>query len=106
MQNLHFSNKLIVSGSTVASLIVYKLSVFHSLCIMISFSQKFVAVTIGNVMEWYDFAVFGSFADIIAVQFFPGKSSKFALLKSFAVFGAAFYARPLGVGFAVMVIDP
>ena len=63
-----------------------------------AFLQKFVAISVGNVMEWYDFAIFGSFADIIALQFFPSdKNSSVALLKSFAVFGAAFYVRPIGV---------
>lgn len=62
------------------------------------FYQKFVAIAVGNLMEWYDFAVFGSFADVIAGQFFPTEAgSNLGLLKSFAVFGAAFYARPLGV---------
>lgn len=61
------------------------------------FAQKFVAVSVGNIMEWYDFAVFGSFADVIALQFFPADTnSNLSLLKSFAVFGAAFYARPIG----------
>jgi len=62
------------------------------------FYQKFLAVSVGNIMEWYDFAVFGCFADVIAEQYFPvASNSNLSLLKSFAVFGAAFYARPLGV---------
>ena len=68
------------------------------------FCTKFVAVAVGNVMEWYDFAVFGSFADVIATQFFPTDSkSNMSLLKSFAVFGAAFYARPMGVSNCMLI---
>ena len=60
----------------------------------------------GNVLEWYDFSIFGYFSDVIGVVFFP-PSDKAAvsstgeyyddnLLKSFAVYGSAFLARPLG----------
>jgi len=52
----------------------------------------------GNILEWYDFAVFGYFSDIIGDNFFPKEEegSNNALVKSFIVFGAAFLARPLG----------
>jgi hypothetical protein len=71
-----------------------------------SFYRKFVAVSVGNVMEWYDFAVFGCFADVIADQFFPSVgNSNIGLLKSFAVFGAAFYARPAGVRMSYMTVS-
>eukprot|EP00978_Attheya_sp_CCMP212_P022262 scaffold66157_cov52-Attheya_sp.AAC.3 len=49
----------------------------------------------GNVMEWYDFAVFGYFADILAKVFFPPDSAN-ALVSSYVVFGAAFAVRPIG----------
>eukprot|EP00550_Attheya_septentrionalis_P004360 CAMPEP_0198281834 /NCGR_PEP_ID=MMETSP1449-20131203/1708_1 /TAXON_ID=420275 /ORGANISM="Attheya septentrionalis, Strain CCMP2084" /LENGTH=471 /DNA_ID=CAMNT_0043977783 /DNA_START=124 /DNA_END=1539 /DNA_ORIENTATION=- len=49
----------------------------------------------GNVMEWYDFAVFGYFADILSKVFFPPDAAN-ALVSSYVVFGAAFVVRPIG----------
>eukprot|EP00548_Thalassiothrix_antarctica_P008745 CAMPEP_0194154192 /NCGR_PEP_ID=MMETSP0152-20130528/59644_1 /TAXON_ID=1049557 /ORGANISM="Thalassiothrix antarctica, Strain L6-D1" /LENGTH=490 /DNA_ID=CAMNT_0038860093 /DNA_START=120 /DNA_END=1592 /DNA_ORIENTATION=+ len=52
----------------------------------------------GNVLEWYDFAVFGFFADTISEVFFPPeeKGDNTALMESFAIFGGAFFMRPIG----------
>ncbi|GMH92288.1 hypothetical protein TL16_g12301 [Triparma laevis f. inornata] len=51
----------------------------------------------GNILEWYDFAIFGYFSDIISKVFFPpNQSGHAALIESFAVFGGAFIARPIG----------
>lgn len=50
----------------------------------------------GNAMEWFDFAAFGAFADILGELFFPNDSPAVQLLKSMAIFGAAFVMRPLG----------
>src|ERR1700742_198144 len=54
------------------------------------------AAAIGNLLEWYDFGVYGFLAVLIATNFFPGSDPTTALLKSFAAFGVAFLARPLG----------
>jgi MHS family proline/betaine transporter-like MFS transporter len=54
------------------------------------------AASIGNFVEWFDFAVYGFLATIIAEQFFPSGDAKVALLKTFAVFAVAFAFRPLG----------
>jgi MFS transporter, MHS family, proline/betaine transporter len=54
------------------------------------------AAVIGNVLEWYDFAVYGYVATIIAKNFFPGGDEVSALLATFATFGIGFAARPLG----------
>jgi MHS family proline/betaine transporter-like MFS transporter len=51
---------------------------------------------IGNVLEWFDFAVYGYFASIIGRQFFPQSSPSAQLLLSFAVFAIGFGARPIG----------
>jgi MFS transporter, MHS family, proline/betaine transporter len=48
--------------------------------------------TIGNALEWYDFAIFASFAGIIGQQFFPTAS----LLSVYGLFAVAFVVRPLG----------
>ena len=50
----------------------------------------------GNVLEWYDFAVFGFFSDIIGETFFPPQAGHSQTVESFAVFGLAFLARPFG----------
>lgn len=55
-----------------------------------------VAGAIGNFIEWYDFAVYGYFATIIAGQFFPSDNRVASLLATFAVFAVAFFMRPLG----------
>jgi MHS family proline/betaine transporter-like MFS transporter len=51
---------------------------------------------IGNVMEWYDFAVYGYFASIIGRQFFPSDNPSVSLLAAFGAFAAGFLVRPLG----------
>jgi len=55
-----------------------------------------VATVLGNSLEWFDFAVYAFFAAIIAKNFFSTEDSSTALLKTFAVFGVGFIARPLG----------
>lgn len=50
----------------------------------------------GNVLEWYDFAVFGYFAPIIGAQFFPSGNHLTSLLSAFGVFAAGYMMRPLG----------
>lgn len=51
---------------------------------------------IGNTMEWYDFAVYGYFAAVIAPQFFPSSSPAVSLIAAFGAFAAGFIVRPLG----------
>ncbi len=55
-----------------------------------------VAGTIGNVIEWYDFAVYAYFAPTIGTLFFPSDVPNRSLLLSFGVFGVGFFMRPLG----------
>ncbi|CAJ1936007.1 unnamed protein product [Cylindrotheca closterium] len=58
---------------------------------------KTLAGVAGNVLEWYDFAVFGYFSDILGKVFFPPhQAENVALMEAFAVFGGAFVMRPLG----------
>lgn len=54
------------------------------------------ASAIGNFVEWFDFAVYGFLATLIATQFFASQDPSVALLKTFAVFAVAFALRPLG----------
>mmetsp|Transcript_11858 Transcript_11858/g.24487 ORF Transcript_11858/g.24487 Transcript_11858/m.24487 type:complete len:541 (+) Transcript_11858:59-1681(+) len=56
-----------------------------------------LAGVMGNVLEWYDFAVFGFFSDVIGRVFFPkDQSEDLSVMESFAVFGGAFLMRPVG----------
>jgi MHS family proline/betaine transporter-like MFS transporter len=55
-----------------------------------------LAGLIGNVLEWFDFAVYGYFASDIGSQFFPQSSPAAQQLLAFAVFALGFVARPFG----------
>lgn len=55
-----------------------------------------VGASIGNAVEWFDFAIYGFLATFIAAEFFPAGDDTAALLNTFAIFAAAFFARPLG----------
>jgi MHS family proline/betaine transporter-like MFS transporter len=55
-----------------------------------------IAGLAGNVMEWYDFGVYGFFAFAIGSQFFPSHDPATSLLASFSVFAVGFLARPMG----------
>jgi MFS transporter, MHS family, proline/betaine transporter len=54
------------------------------------------ASLIGNVMEWYDFGIYGYFAVAIGASFFPAADRTSSTLAAFAVFAVGFLARPLG----------
>ena len=51
---------------------------------------------VGNLLEWYDFAVYGYLATVLAKKFFPAGDELTALLSTFAAFGVGFVVRPLG----------
>lgn len=60
-------------------------------------SAKLIAAgAIGNVLEWYDFAVYGYFASVIGRTFFPGEDPVAQLLSAYGIFAVGFVARPLG----------
>jgi len=72
-------------------------------------TMQTIAGVMGNVLEWYDFALFGFFSDIIAQVFFPPSDAAdddaidygaeidtSNLINSFAVYGGAFLMRPVG----------
>ena len=54
------------------------------------------AATIGNVMEWYDFGIFGFLAGSLALNFFPRDDPRTSLLNTFLIFGVGLVFRPLG----------
>lgn len=54
------------------------------------------ASSVGTLIEWYDFYIFGSLAAILATQFFPGTNPTAAFLSTLATFAAGFVVRPFG----------
>ncbi len=54
------------------------------------------AAVVGNVLEWYDFAIYAYMATVIARKFFPAEDEVSSLLATFAAFGIGFVMRPLG----------
>src|SRR5881392_3594405 len=61
-----------------------------------NFRTVIVAASVGNVIEWYDFYIFGSLAAVLAVKFFSKTNPVAALLSTIALFTAGFLVRPLG----------
>ena len=51
---------------------------------------------IGNVVEWYDFALYGYLAGVIAPVFFPSNDPTAGLIATYGIFAAGFLMRPLG----------
>jgi MFS family permease len=58
--------------------------------------QVIVASSVGTVIEWYDFYIFGSLSAIISLSFFPKEDPAAAFISTLAAFGAGFVARPFG----------
>ena len=60
-------------------------------------TRRLVAAgAIGNVLEWYDFAIYGYFAAAIGRTFFPKEDAVAQLLSSFGIFAVGYLMRPLG----------
>jgi MHS family proline/betaine transporter-like MFS transporter len=59
-------------------------------------ARLIAAGTIGNVLEWYDFAIYGYFAVSIGRNFFPGSDPVAQVLAAFGVFAVGYVMRPLG----------
>ena len=58
--------------------------------------KSLIAGFSGNILEWYDFTVYGFFATVIGTQFFPESDKVVQLISSFGVFAAGYLVRPLG----------
>src|SRR5829696_5135877 len=54
------------------------------------------ASSVGTMIEWYDFYIFGMLATTISTQFFPKDNPTAALLSTLAIFAAGFIVRPFG----------
>lgn len=65
--------------------------------------RSLLAGFVGNILEWYDFTVYGYFATVIGSLFFPSEDKIASLLAAFGVFAAGYLMRPLGgVFFGIM----
>lgn len=54
------------------------------------------ASSLGTLIEWYDFYIYGALAPIIALKFFPAENPTAAFLAALATFAAGFVVRPFG----------
>jgi len=59
-------------------------------------TRVLAAVTVGNILEWYDFAVYAFLTAVIAKVMFPVDNATASLLLSAGTFGVGFLTRPLG----------
>lgn len=60
-------------------------------------TRRIVAAgTIGNLLEWYDFAIYGYFAATIGRVFFPAQNAVAQILAAFGIFALGYLMRPLG----------
>ena len=60
------------------------------------FRRVIVAAAVGNIIEWYDFYIFGSLAAVMSAVIFPGKDPVWDLIKYWALFATGFIVRPFG----------
>jgi MFS family permease len=64
-----------------------------------SIRSVIAASSVGTMIEWYDFYIFGSLATLIATKFFPQDNPTAAFLSTLATFAAGFVVRPFGALF-------
>jgi MFS transporter, MHS family, proline/betaine transporter len=58
--------------------------------------KSIIAASFGNILEWYDFALFTAYASVLAKLFFPETDRYAGTLAIFGIFAAGFICRPLG----------
>lgn len=59
-------------------------------------NPRLLAGVVGNVLEWYDFALYGYLVPVISRLFFPNESTVASLLATYGVFAAGLLMRPIG----------
>ena len=62
-------------------------------------SRVITASSVGTLIEWYDFYIFGSLAVVIGQKLFPPDLGAAALINTLAIFAAGFIVRPFGALF-------
>src|SRR6202041_813885 len=58
-----------------------------------------MASSVGTMIEWYDFYIFGSLAAVLALKFYPPGNDTFAYIAYLATFAVGFLVRPFGALF-------
>jgi MFS family permease len=74
----------------------YKIINYLSEMAQSSIGRIIGASSVGTMIEWYDFYLFGMLAKTLSVQFFPTGNPTAALLSTLAIFAAGFIVRPFG----------
>ncbi|SNT45114.1 MFS transporter [Rhodococcoides kyotonense] len=67
--------------------------------------RALVAGSLGNLIEWYEFAIYAYMAPIIAPLFFPSENPTASILSTFLLFALAFFLRPIGAVFFGRMTD-
>ena len=62
-------------------------------------TRKFAASSVGTLIEWYDFYIFGSLAAVLSLKFYPPGNDTFAYIAYLATFAVGFLVRPFGAIF-------
>src|SRR2546430_16262326 len=70
-----------------------------------SIKRVIVASSVGTMIEWYDFYIFGSLAPVLALKFYPPGNETFAYIAYLATFAIGFIVRPFGALFFGHVCD-
>ncbi len=78
-------------------------STWSSVSPSLSSKKVMVGCFIGNVLEWFDFAIYGYLASYFGELFFPNFDPDTALLSSYGVFAAAFIMRDLWAPFYLAI---
>lgn len=68
-------------------------------------TTDFFKMSFGNIIEWYDFSIYGLFALQLSQTFFPSDNKFISMLMVFATFATGFMARPLGALIFGMIGD-
>lgn len=66
---------------------------------MSKMSKVIASTMVGNGLEWYDYALYGTFTTLISKHFFPAGDAAAALIATFGIFAVGFVMRPLGAMF-------
>ncbi len=64
-----------------------------------SIPKVILASTVGTMIEWYDFYIFGSLAAVLSSKFYPPGNQTFAYIAYLATFAVGFVVRPFGALF-------
>jgi len=58
--------------------------------------KSIIASSLGNIVEWYDFALFIYLSPVFANLFFPSKNPHAAMIAVYGIFALGFICRPIG----------